>query len=563
MRLPAALLGLALTLAAACPLPAQESPAPQSAASAASALDANANSTLATLAAASQSRRLLRESLAALEKTLAEARTDTQRAALGAEKEALAGRLAAVEQTFAQIAAGVDLETFTARPRQDFDLMSEVRDILGPLVRGLKSLTARPREMDRLRTEQAGLEERLALARQAAANVAALAAAARVPALRRELEALAGEWEARSKEVDGRLSVARFQLGELSREEKSLWDTVSDAGRNFFASRGKNLLFAVLAFLAVLAGMRLSHRRLRRTSAFFRQRTGTRSLARFADLALEVLSLVLAVLAALFSLYLVADWLLLSVAALLLLGLAWTTRNALPRFFDQARLLMNLGAVREGERLLVDGLPYEVRSLGFTSRLVNPELAGGELHLPYRDLMDRTSRPAGEDEPFFPCRQGDWVLLSDGAFGRVAAQTPQSVVLALVGGARTTYPTAAFLAACPTTLSTGFRVRGGIGVDYAHQAEATAAIPAALARDIEAGLAAAGFKEQLVSLKVAFAAAGASSLDLAILADFTGEAAPRFRQIEGLLAALATDSCTKHGWGIPFGQITVHMAGKD
>ncbi|MEW5773332.1 MAG: hypothetical protein AB1916_07380 [Thermodesulfobacteriota bacterium] len=545
------LLGVLLgVLLPPCAAPAQEAPA------------ADANATLATLAAAAESRRLLHEQLAAAEKALGLARTDTQRASLKTDREALASRLAAVERTFAQIAAGVDLEVFAPRPAQAFDLAAEVREILAPLVRELKSLTARPREMDRLRTEQAALEERLALAAQAAANVAGLAGAAEGP-LRRELEALAREWEARARELEGRLSAARFQFAELAREERPLWDSVSDAGRRFFATRGKNLFLAGLAFLATLTGMRLLHRRLRRTSGFFRSKAGTRSLARFADLALEVLSHALAVLAALFTLYLAGDWLLLSVAALLLLGLAWAARNALPSFFGQFRLLMNLGAVREGERLVVDGLPYEVRSLGFTSRLVNPELTGGELHLPYRDLMDRASRPSGEGEPFFPCRQGDWVLLSEGTFGRVTAQTPQSVVLTLLGGARVTWPTLDFLAACPANLSTGFRVHAVIGVDYAHQAEATQAIPETLQRDLQEGLAAAGLSRQLASLKVEFAQAGASSLDLAILADFAGEAAPRYKQVERLLAALATDSCTRRGWGIPFSQVTVHMAGKE
>lgn len=576
----ALLLALALFLALAAPRalaqqagpqapaaqPAQAAQAAQAedAAAAAQAEEADANATLATLAAASQSRRLLHERLAATEKALAEARTDTQRQQLAADKEALAGRLAAVERTFTQIAAGVDLEAFAGKPSAGFDLASEVQQIVAPLVRELKSLTARPREMDRLRSEQELLEERHALASQAAANVSGLAKAAAQDAkdhsLRRELETLAKEWDARAKELEGRLSVTRFQLAELAKDEKPLLETVSDAGRRFFATRGKNLLFAGLAFLAVLTAMRLFHRRLRASSSLFRHKAGTRSLARLADLVLEALSHVLAVLAALFVLYLAADWLLLSLAALLLLGLAWAARNTLPRFFGQARLLMNLGAVREGERLVVDGLPYEVRSLGFTSRLVNPELAGGELLLPLGALMDRTSRPPGENEPFFPCRAGDWVLLADGTFGRVASQNPLSVVLALLGGSRATYPTPDFLAACPTTLSTGFRVRSTVGVDYAHQAEATRAIPETLARELTEGLLAAGFKEHLVSLKVEFAAAAASSLDLEVLADFAGGAAPRLRQIERLLAGLATDSCTRHGWGIPFSQMTVHLA---
>lgn len=158
--LPALALALLLALAGTLPALAQQPEAP--------AAPPAENGTVATLAAALQSRRLLHEQLAEAEKALAAARTDTQRASLNADREALAGRLATVEQTFAQIAAGVDLGAFAPKPPQSFDLGSEARDILAPLLRELKSLTARPREMDRLRSEQAALEERLHLARTAA-----------------------------------------------------------------------------------------------------------------------------------------------------------------------------------------------------------------------------------------------------------------------------------------------------------------------------------------------------------------------------------------------------------
>jgi hypothetical protein len=63
-----------------------------------------------------------------------------------------------------------------------------------------------------------------------------------------------------------------------------------------------------------------------------------------------------------------------------------------------------------------------------------------------------------------------------------------------------------------------------------------------------------------LSLKIEFAAASSSSLDYEILADFGGEVASRYRYLGRLLQRLAVDSCNRHGWVIPFTQLTLHQA---
>ena len=63
-----------------------------------------------------------------------------------------------------------------------------------------------------------------------------------------------------------------------------------------------------------------------------------------------------------------------------------------------------------------------------------------------------------------------------------------------------------------------------------------------------------------MKLACELAAAGASSLDVEIILDLKGDAAPRYRELERALQRLGVEACNAHGWVIPFGQVTVHMA---
>ena len=52
--------------------------------------------------------------------------------------------------------------------------------------------------------------------------------------------------------------------------------------------------------------------------------------------------------AAVIVLYVRNDWLLLTATLILLFGLIWASRTALPPYFEQIRLILNLGTVRQG-----------------------------------------------------------------------------------------------------------------------------------------------------------------------------------------------------------------------
>jgi len=216
--------------------------------------------------------------------------------------------------------------------------------------------------------------------------------------------------------------------------------------------------------------------------------------------------------------------------------------------------------VRQGERLIYDGIPWKVDALNMYCDFSNPELTGGTMRLPVKDVLPLHSRPSEAKEPWFPTRETDWVRLDDGCFGKVLQQTPEQVVVLRLGGSLKTYPTAEFLDQCPENLSRGFRVSTIFGIGYGHRAAATGEVPRALEEGVLRRVVEALGREQVRSVRVEFNAAAASSLDYRILADFNGEAAQRYSALERMIQTACIEVCNEKEWDIPFPQMVIHQA---
>ncbi len=464
--------------------------------------------------------------------------------------------LAGLRRDFESVATGIEIQDFEREVSPTLDWSAEVKDLLGPMINELKRVTTRPRELDRLSREIEDYREKLALTEKAIENLDKLEPQSST--LQGRLEKARDHWDEQRNRLTTELQLSRERLERLQGERTSLYETVQHLTQIFFRSRGRNLLLAMLAFAAAWAMVRGLHLFIKRVSPMHR---GTRNIAaRFLDLLFVLSGSLVGILAAIGVLYTVGDWVLLTVVSLFLFGIAWASRAALPRIWRQAMILMNLGGVREGERLIVDGVPFRVDRLGFYTDVRNPALEGGLLRLPLSHLADRHTRPFGADERWFPSNQGDWVLLADGTHGKIVHQSPELVTLICLGGARKLIPTADFIQQTPTILAAGFRLTVVFGVDYQHQAKVTDEIPAKLYSWVEKGLVAAGHKKLLRNLNVEFKEAGASSLDIAVLADFDEDAAPKYNELQRLLQRLSVEACNEYGWVIPFSQLTLHMA---
>jgi hypothetical protein len=70
------------------------------------------------------------------------------------------------------------------------------------------------------------------------------------------------------------------------------------------------------------------------------------------------------------------------------------------------------------------------------------------------------------------------------------------------GGRRVTYPTEAFLQACPANLSRNFRIRVTFGLSYGLQNEVTSSIPQVMKDYLELRIAEEGYESCCLNLHV-------------------------------------------------------------
>ena len=529
-----------------------EPPAPQT------DIEIKEKATIATLRKIIQATEAVQEQIRQKETELNVAETEEKKVALLNEIQELGKRVEDLDKNFESVATGVDLEKFVAKPAKTFDWQQEIQIIVGPIIEELKEMTARPREMEELRSQVAYYEKRLPLVENAIKNVQRRIELATAQKLKKQLISVKEIWEEKKKEVENQLAVARYQLDEKLESQQSFVKSTQSVLREFFKSRGLNLILSLAAFIVIFWGMRWLYRFVYKVAHL--NKPGKRQFfIRLFDVIFHLLTVLAATVALLLVLYVSGDWVLLGVALIFLFGIAWTAKQTFPLFWEQTKLLLNLSTVREGERLIYDGLPWQVRNLSFYTKLHNPALKGGLIRLPLRELIGFQSRPFYKDEPWFPCKEEDLVILADGAIGKVILQTPERVVLDTLGGCHKTYPTLSFLQQNPINYSiNNFGVFVTFGLDYAHQAKITKEIPELLQNMLAEELAKEEFGKELISLVVQFKEAAESSLNLLIAATFSGQVALSYFPISRALQRIAVEACNKYDWGIPFMQVTIH-----
>ncbi|MCB1820146.1 MAG: hypothetical protein KDI73_01010, partial [Candidatus Competibacteraceae bacterium] len=244
---------------------------------------------------------------------------------------------------------------------------------------------------------------------------------------------------------------------------------------------------------------------------------------------------------------------------LMVIGLLWGLRQSLPRYMREIRTLLDMGSVREGERVIYNGAPWKITGLNLYSTLQNPLLRGGSLRLPLDKMADLQSRSYAPEEPWFPSQENDIVILDGDIYGKVLLQTPEIVQLQVVGSIKT-FAIADYLGKNPRNLSRdGFAVPVVFGLDYQHQGEILSHIVPTLRAYLEAQLEEQSFRPHLTNLLVEFNEAASSSLNLLIVAVFSGAGAGDYWPIRRFLQRATVSACNQYGWAIPFDQLTVHL----
>ena len=442
------------------------------------------------------------------------------------------------------------------------DVSKDFREVLRPLLRSAKDLVANQRRSSEIQEQITSKQQLLAKYDQALQNLQKVTETAASGGAGKDLrEMLAAE---KRKLETGRAHLP-VEIGNLQRELASLeserqpWaQYATTLLRDSVMRRLWNLLLATLAVAVVLLLARWCHRFFARR-AYFRRMGVSVFLLRLANVFYYLLTAMAAGLAGFLVLYAANDWFLLTLVMLALAGLLLAGRHTLPKLYEQVKLLLNLGSAREGERVIYHGLPWMVKRLNFYCDLINPSLTGGAIRLTMRDVIPLNSRPFDRKERWFPTEEGDWVILSDGMLGKVVMQTPEYVQVLPNGGSYKTYPTLDFLKQNPRNLSHNFRIQSVFGISYKHAVAAQDEIPRKLEARVRREALLLVQSDEILNLAVTICHASPSSVDLMVLADFKGSAAPRYADLERNIQRACLAEAMDNHWEIPFPQLTIHQ----
>ncbi len=482
--------------------------------------------------------------------------SESEKAFLAEEIAKLDVQLSDAGTDFERVATGVDISLFAKGKRPPFDWKQEVLSLAQPGILELKRVTLKARKKAQMKDDLAEYQQLQPVAQTALKNLQRLVKEAKDPAVKQHLESLLPEWKGVTGQINNKIHFLRLELDKMIAEETSLIDSSQASMKRFFKTRGLFIFIALVACTAIVLVLRFFYRGMVRWVPGYRQPYRPFHLRVF-ELVFRILTVLLTLGAMVLVFYLFEDWVLLSLTVILIFGLGWTAKNTLPRFVQESRMMLNIGSVREGERIWYKGVPWRVNRINMFSELENPAL-DITLRVPIEELMALSSRGYEAEEVFFPCRKNDWVILEDGTRGCVVSLSHEMVVMVLRGGARKTYLTPDFLGLSPLNLSADFRLKVSFGIGYGHQGQAVGPVLDILRAHLEQRLADDAYEESLLNLRVEFEQANASSLDLVVIADFKGDMAPIYNRLKRAIQRWCVEACTQNDWEIPYPQMVVH-----
>ena len=472
----------------------------------------------------------------------------------------LSDEIAQLRRTLESIATGgIDSSQFEQddeAPEEDGDWRSDLALVAQPVIDSMKELTEKPRRISEQNDLIAERARELEVARRALEGLAPELEFARDEALVATLRSLERRWRKRADDAEAAIEIARFEIANL-RGDKPLWRTALDAVVEFATGRGLTLVLAAAAAAGVFYGSRFALSGYRST-LLDRSEPESRTRYRLAAYAMHAGTGLLMLVAVFVVFYQRGDVLLLGLMILLFVGLALGARQVLPQYVTEAKLLLNIGPMREGERIVYRGLPFRVESINMYTVLRNPELHG-VIRVPLSDLHDQVSRPSGKDDPWFPSSRGDVVLLDPDDPCEVIDQNPDTVSLRARGGQILQQPAADFYRRATTNLSRGgtFGVEARFGIDYAEQAEAVDGVPKALRGAIRDALAGSDVAGRVRDVVVELERAGESSLVYWTFVTMDAGAAKSWLRIRRLVQHACVQACTERGWTIPFPHLSI------
>ncbi|MCS6893915.1 MAG: hypothetical protein NZO16_05045 [Deltaproteobacteria bacterium] len=335
-------------------------------------------------------------------------------------------QMAEIEKIGFTILTGLELDKIKAsiesgsKPSEQKITLS---DLFSPLLAEIQKILSKPREIIEHEAKLSTIlnyESRLTDAKNKTTEMISKTDSQN---LRKFLKKIAAKIDDEMQNTLAQKALTEAKLLELKskgRELNGVFSSVRASMTNFFkAILGSVLFFLTLKQLKNYLEQSLLHSFF--LSSFWR---------RLILVALVTVNVVGTILLFLLMLYVLGEWFLFAVSALIIIALCFLSKRLITDFFSQAAILLNLGFVREGEMIFYLGLPFRIKSLGFVCLLDNPLLENSTIRVPLTDLLDLRSFKIQEEFNWFNANKGEFVFLDQDAIpSRITNQTIEAVCI--------------------------------------------------------------------------------------------------------------------------------------
>ena len=441
------------------------------------------------------------------------------------------------------------------------DLLQEAQELLGPALDSIQRISAKPRKIETLKKELATLQEKIALTDIALTNIETVTKSADFKALVPDIESYIEEAKFNVSDLRQELTIKvdriNRNLTELTKDDKSVFDATTTLIRDFFSTKGKNLTISTIVFFLVIWS--ISKLRLKLLIPII-ENNPDKYFYRTINSLYGLISFTCATALSIFTLYFLGDWVLVTFLVLFIAGTLWAFKDYIRKLTAEGRLILNLGAIKEGDMLIYSHIPWKVKNIGFITTLENTFIDTPILKIEIAEIFKMHSRKIHPNEPWFPTQTGDWVVLTDGTYGQVKLQTIEQVVLEIAYTQKKYYSVPQYLQLAPTNLSHGFSLEFTWGLDYIDRFFLLQSIIPKI--NSKLGVLFSTYAYPPSEFTVDFHSAGASSLNIQMIGYFKGEFAYKRPQILKELQAMLLSICIEEKLNIPYQQVVIHMAEK-
>lgn len=443
----------------------------------------------------------------------------------------------------------------------DYNWQEELLVIVKPLFAELRALTEKPREKDRLKHEKIDLDKGLKELSEGLKYLNAIPENSVEPETKKRIDALRSQWTRYQQELDNQRNILSLQIKEIESAEVPLETRIENALVSIFLGRGLILLSAVLAGVSVVLIFSVAVKRgviwldEKRKKKHRSRKVNTR--IRFLWIIYNLMVYFASIMTFLSVIYTQGDMVLFGLAVLLIFLALVSLRNYAPQYISELKIFLNLGAVREGERIMYRGIPWEVKRLSFYCICINPVLENGRIRISLSEIANLNSRPYNSEEEWFPTRVGDNIFLPDGNYAKIKRQTPEMVYLDSFFR-EIMIPAPDFYSMRVQNVVNGFYVSPTFGLDYSHTDLPVSEVSKAFESKVREKLNDIGVTQYLrsISVQVKRIVYG-QAIEYAVVMEYDGECAGSYFRIERLTNHACLEVCQEQGWKLPRQQILV------